>query len=290
MEEEVVHVLSTKPLEKILVDIYEPLPTGIFRYTYIFVVLDNFTRYVRLYPSCRANSKNCLSKIVNDYISTHGVPSTIVSDHGRQFVSKVWQIGLTKAGVSVTKTSVYHPQSNPAERVMRELGRLFRTYCISRHSNWPQYVPYIEWVLNNVRHEATNYTPSELFPCSDTVDPFQSLIKFPTTPNISQDQSKKFTIANQIQLSKAQQRKARHDRNLKPIRYTVGDMVLVRTHKLSCAADRIISKFFLLYEGPFVVTDVKNKNLYTLQHPETRLVRGTYNTIHLKAYIPPVDT
>lgn len=54
-------------------------------------------------------------------------------------------------------------QSNPAEYVMKELGRMFRTYCHQKHSSWPQYVPYIEWKLDNVQHESTHQLPLHSF-------------------------------------------------------------------------------------------------------------------------------
>lgn len=92
-----------------------------------------------------------------------GTPKTVNSDHGVQFVSKVWQTRLSELGVVVTITSIYHPESNPAERVMRELGRLFRTYCHDNHAEWPHYVQYIEWVLNNTIHESTGFTPENFF-------------------------------------------------------------------------------------------------------------------------------
>lgn len=224
------HVISTKPLEMVLVDLYGPLPRGCYQYVNIFVVVDNFTRYVKLYPFDKSNAKNCLSKITADYVPNYGIPGPIISDHGKQFVSHVWQNGLIKIGVKVKKSIVYHPQSNPAERVMRELGRFFRTYCSERYANWPKYVPYIEWVLNNVRHESTRHTPPELFLDSELFNPIKSIIQFP--PLIFLNLSDKLTLANEVQITKAQQRKTRHEKGLKPIILLVGDLVLFRTHKL----------------------------------------------------------
>jgi len=134
-----------------------------FQIAYIFVIVDNFTRFIKLYLLRQANSKICTKKLTTDYFPTFGIPQNIVSDHGRRFRSKYWQTSLKKYNIQVHHTSIYHPQSNLAERVMRELGRMFRTYCHTKHSNWPQYVPYIEWTLNNVRHKSTHHTPSELF-------------------------------------------------------------------------------------------------------------------------------
>jgi hypothetical protein len=117
--------------------------------------------------------------MISDYINIHGIPQTVVSDHRIQFISKVWQTRLTALGVSVTTTSVYHPQNNPAERVMRELGRFFRTYCHQSHTEWPRYVNYIEWVLNNTVHESTGFTPNEIFLKTERYSPTYEAIEYP---------------------------------------------------------------------------------------------------------------
>lgn len=132
---------------------------GFARYN-IFVVLYCFTRFVRFYPVKRATAVIVTNRI-DSYVKAHGRPKIIVSDHGVQFISKIWQTRLSDLGIDVSMTSVYHPQSNPAERVMRELGRFFRTYCSDRHTNWVEFVPYIE--LNHTVHESTAFTPQELF-------------------------------------------------------------------------------------------------------------------------------
>ena len=61
-------------------------------------------------------------------------------------------------------------------------------------------------------------------------------------------------------------------------------MVLVRRHDLSSAQDKEIKKFFLLYEGPYEVIEVKMKNSYVLQNRETREIVGTHNATKLKFY------
>jgi len=148
-EGEMKSILADVPLECVLVDIYGPLPSGWNQTKYIFVVLDNFSRFVRLYPIKKATVVVVTNRMINDYIGMYGVPRCIVSDHGVQFTSRIWQTRLSATGVPPTMTTVYHPQSNPAERVMRELGRMFWTYCSDHHTEWPKYINYVEWVLNN---------------------------------------------------------------------------------------------------------------------------------------------
>ncbi|XP_050535064.1 uncharacterized protein LOC126902085 [Daktulosphaira vitifoliae] len=151
-----------------------------------------------------------INRMTNDYIATYGKPQVVVSDQAKQFGSRIWQSRLIELGISPTHTSVYHPQSNPSERVMRELGRFFRTYCHEYHSNWPRYVPYIEWVINNTLHEATGFTPNELF-CRDIKSsPIKKIIQFPPGSDLSKEQ--KYIMAREMQLYKSNQRKLRHDR------------------------------------------------------------------------------
>lgn len=106
-------------------------------------------------------------------------------------------------------TSVYHPQSNPAERVMRELGRFIRTYCSNSHTKWSDYVSYIEWVLNNTVHESTGFTPQELFLKENRYSPIYELVEVP--PGHTEDPNKKYILAREIQNTRAMERKTRHD-------------------------------------------------------------------------------
>ena len=58
-----------------------------------------------------------------------GKPKIILSDHGPQFISGIWRQTLGWEGIIPKHMAVYHPQLNQAERMMRELGRIFRAYC-----------------------------------------------------------------------------------------------------------------------------------------------------------------
>ena len=61
-------------------------------------------------------------------------------------------------------------------------------------------------------------------------------------------------------------------------------MVLVKRHDLSSAQDKEIKKFFLLYEGPYEVIEVKMQNSYVLQNNVTGEIVGTHNATNLKLY------
>lgn len=286
MEGAMQNINATAPLDKVCVDLYGPLPSAWNGVKYIFVVLDCFTRFVRLFSIKRATALIVTNRMIDSYVNIHGKPKFVLSDHGVQFTSKIWQARLSDLNINVTMTSVYHPQSNPAERVMRELGRFFRTYCSENHTKWSDWVPYVEWVLNHTVHESTSFTPQELFLKENRYSPIYDLVEFP--PGREEDLNKKYVLAREVQNTRALERKMRHDRRGINRIFKIGELVLVRTHRLSSAVDQLIHKFFLLYDGPFVISAVRNRNAYTVNDPDTNRTIGTYNVIFLREYIVPI--
>jgi transposase InsO family protein len=53
-------------------------------------------------------------------LSLHGVPNTIVSDWGAQFVSKFWEELHKSLGTKLLHSSAYHPQMSG--QTEREIG------------------------------------------------------------------------------------------------------------------------------------------------------------------------
>ena len=50
-----------------------------------------------------------------------------------RFKGVKWQNAMRAIKIRTYKTSVYHPNCNPAERMLKEVGRLFRTYLSLIH-------------------------------------------------------------------------------------------------------------------------------------------------------------
>ena len=98
------------------------------------MALDLFSKLVTIYAIKRANTHTCLNKLINDYFVHVGSPKKILSDHGTQFVSLNWKLKLESLGLKVLYSSIRHPQSNPVERTMRNIGRILRTYCAEKYT------------------------------------------------------------------------------------------------------------------------------------------------------------
>jgi len=86
----------------------------------------------------------------------------VLSDNGSQFRSSVWTKKLKKHDVNTRFSLIRHPESNPSERVTRELSKFFRIYCYKYHKKWAELLPHIEGWLNKTIASSTGYSPMEL--------------------------------------------------------------------------------------------------------------------------------
>ena len=282
MEGEYQLVASDHPNDLVTVDFFGPLPRARGGMQYLLVVLDAFSKLVRLYPLRRATTDISLKKILDKYIPECGKMSRILSDNGTQFASARWKNRLELEGIKVLYSSVRHPQSNPTERVMREIGRFFRTFCEAKHTNWIQYVPKIEKLLNIMTHFSTGYSPHELHFNEPIQDEILKLFPFPDNESPSREYMihlAKRNIEKNFRNRKKQQKISRIVLNL-------GDLVLLRVRHLSNALDKVTHKFFHLFKGPYKISEIIDKNAYKLVDiDDAEKVVGVYNRANLRKYI-----
>ena len=123
------------------------------------MIQDVFSKLVTLYPIRRATTQICLSKLIKFYFEKIGKPEEVLSDHGTQFTSPTWRSKLEAMGVTALFSSSRHPQSNSVERTIRELGRIFRSYCADSHTKWARLMPFVQDCINITVHQSTGFTP-----------------------------------------------------------------------------------------------------------------------------------
>ena len=71
------------------VDLVGPLPCS-SGYTHLFTIIDRTTRWPEAVPLSTTSSSDCAKALFFTWISRFGVPATITSDRGPQFVSSLW--------------------------------------------------------------------------------------------------------------------------------------------------------------------------------------------------------
>lgn len=278
------YIIPQKMGELVATDIYGPLPKGVFASRYILVFVDLFSKYVSLYVLRNATANACVLK-VEDYVARVQCPENILSDHGSQYTSHLWYETLESHQIRALHSSIRHPQSNPCERIMRELGRFFRAYCNQGHAGWVKMVPQIEYWINGTFHESIGITPYELHHRQHPERGIARLFKYPAPDPCLITDEMKLLMAKARMNKQGEKRKKRHA--LKhPVKteLIVGDLVLLKILNVSNLGRKEAKKFFPLYEGPFEISAIAGSNAYELTN-ERGVVKGVFNIVNLKKYL-----
>ena len=277
------HHLPTKPGDLCAVDLYGSLPTSRAGVKYILVCYDVFSKHVKLYPLRAATTKACLNKMINKYFEEVIKPKVIMSDNGSQFRSPSWKRKLSEHEVEVRFSPVRHPQSNPSERIMKELSKFCRIYCHQNHRSWADLLPRIEQWLNKTVASSTGYAPVELIFDAQRPDIFAKFLPELEDSTENEELVAKVLKAYTKMKEKASKRDSRRKSGNSRWTPNVNDKVLVKTQPMSDAIKGMTSKFMLLYEGPFLISKIYPHSAYELTDENGR-ARGKFSKKALKPY------
>jgi transposase InsO family protein len=80
----------------------------------------------------------------------HGLPQTIVSDRGAQFIAKFWEQLQESLGTKLIRSLAYHPQiDGQTERVNQIFEDMLRAYAVDYGKNWDKCLSLAELSYNN---------------------------------------------------------------------------------------------------------------------------------------------
>ena len=95
-------------------------------------------------------------------VSLHGVPKTIISDRGSQFIVRFWEHLQTSLGTQLIRSSAYHPQTDgQTERINQILEDMLRACVLSYGKKWDECLPLAEFSYNNNYQESIRMAPFE---------------------------------------------------------------------------------------------------------------------------------
>ncbi|KAL6417164.1 hypothetical protein ACFW04_014669 [Cataglyphis niger] len=172
--------------------------------------MDQFSKLVKLYPLKNQKLDSIMSALQTKYFEEIGIPYEILTNNG------------------VKKTSPYNPQSNPVERVMRELGRLIRVYAHEKQRRWNRIIERAKKTINSTTHRSTGFRPIDLHPGIDGEIFIDSRLK----SYGKEDQMDEETMERKIQmaaetLKRVCQRKVQTNKHREAERYEPGTKVYI---------------------------------------------------------------
>jgi hypothetical protein len=191
----------------------------------------------------------------------------------------MWKKKLSELDVTVRYSPIRHPESNPVERVMREIGKYCKIYCQTTQYKWPELIPKIESWLNTTISGSTGFTPVELMFNDIRPDIFSKILNETKDqqPN-NEDLQDKITLAYFTLKKKAAKRKRRKQFGSTRWEPELNEEVLLKCQPTSDAALGIKAKFMTPYDGPWVITKVIPPSCYEIPDKEGKIRETSHKT------------
>ena len=107
-------------------------------------------------------------------ICRFGIPSTIISDNGRQFDSQGFREFCSDLGIKNQFSSPGHPQANGQTEVTnRTLLKIIKTKLDEAKGAWPEELPSVMWAYRTTAKTPTGETPFRLIYDTEAVIPVE---------------------------------------------------------------------------------------------------------------------
>ena len=139
------------------------LPKTSKGYDSIWVIVDRLTKSAHFLPVKTTHTAKQYAQLYMDRIvSLHGIPKTIISDRGTQFIARFWEHFHAALGTQLLRSSAYHPQTDgQTERINQILEDMLRACVLTYSQKWDECLPLAEFAYNNSYQDSIRMAPFE---------------------------------------------------------------------------------------------------------------------------------
>ncbi|KAL4153814.1 hypothetical protein QTP88_001647 [Uroleucon formosanum] len=255
---------ATRAFEKIFLDVVGPLPRTHSGNSFILTLQDDLTKFAWASPMENHEANTVAQHFVTKFVCLHGIPQSLVTDCGTEFLSNVFKEVCKLLKIRQTSTTPYHPQSNGSlERSHRSLAEYLRDFIGKDELNWDTRIPYAIFCHNSTVHSATKFQPYHLV--------YGNSVKIPT-PLTNEPEPQynyndyQYEVKRQMQEAQALARsnlleaksksKKQYDKTAKHQSFEVGQKVLLQE---KAPKNKLAPKWL----GPYKILEVDptNKNV-----------------------------
>lgn len=259
--------LVSRPVERIALDYCGPFQESDQGNKYLLVIIDHFTRFVRVFPVPAATS-SISAKCLEEFIREEGTPSDVLTDRGTHFIGEAFQQMLKRKGIHHLKTSPYHPQCDGmAERQMRTIKNLLRADLLEKMDfstkSWDANIYRIVQVMNQSIHPATGHSPFSLARGRTGPD-----IKFPwmNVPSVVKQTLvpwRDISEKNKV-MSERRNEKINKERELRT--FEPGEMVWKRNQAATSLKPRYMGPFQIIKKIGDVNYEIEGEHIRQIMH------------------------
>ncbi|KAL5777367.1 hypothetical protein ACOSP7_010293 [Xanthoceras sorbifolium] len=275
--------IPTTVWTEISMDFVEGLPTS-HGYTVIMVIVDRLTKYSHFVPLKHPFTAISVAKVfIDNVVRLHGIPTSIVSDCDKVFVSSFWKTLFQLQGTKLNMSSSYHPQTDGQTEVLnRTLEQYLRCFTSDNPKKWIDWLSWAEYSYNTSVHSVTKVSPFEAVygvppptmlsyvPGTTKVQAVDDYLR--TRTEILQDLRQNLTVVRDRMKSRANQ-------NRREVTFDVGDYVYLKLqpYRQRSITFRSSLKLSPRFFGPYQVLSRIGPVAYKLDLPADSLIHDVFH-------------
>jgi hypothetical protein len=285
--------------DSVAIDFIGPLPEDA-GYNMLVTMTDRLNSDVRLVP-CRDNisAEHFATLFFDHWYCENGLPSEIVSDRDKLFLSKFWRALHKLTGIKLKMSSSYHPETDGAsERTNKTVNQCMRYYVDRNHKGWVRALPRVHFHIMNTVNASTGMSPFQLHigrsprtlpplvPRTGVVEEHEATR---ARALISQLEHDVMEAQDNLLAAKTAQASSTNAHRAAPIVFKAGDRVMLATKNrrrdYMQKGDKRVAKFMPRYDGPYVVLEAHPQfSTYTLDLPNSPNIFPTFHISQLRPY------
>ena len=154
----------SKPMHTLAVDTIGPLPEDERGNKYIIAIIDEFSRFLEIFAAPDASAAPAADALFQ-HAGRYGIPTTLISDGGSQFVNSIISEFLELLGTDHHITLAYSKQENGIlERSNKEILRHLKAIIYERDilTKWSKYLPMVQRIINSTISTSLGVSPAQI--------------------------------------------------------------------------------------------------------------------------------
>ena len=155
--------IPTRPWTDVTLDFVTRLPHS-NGYNAVLIVIDRLTKE-RHYILCTTDKNGTTAEataylLLNNVWKLHGLPLSLTSDQGPQFIFGVWKNLYKILGIKVNLSTTFHSKTNgQSESANQKMERHLRIFVNYQQDDWPGKLAMAEFAANNNESASTKLSP-----------------------------------------------------------------------------------------------------------------------------------
>ena len=286
--------------DSITIDFIGPLPEDDSKNS-IIMFTDHLGSDIQLVASRTDISAEDLAYLFfNKWYCKNGLPSEILSDRDKLFISRFWKSLHKLTGIKLKLSTAYHPETDGAsEHTNKMVNQALQYHIEWNQLGWAHALPRIWFDLMNTVNKSVGFTPFQLhMGCSPHVIPPLIPTKSSSTVAdidvwhvIRKLETDVFEAQDNLLKAKLLQAvNAKKHRTL-TFPFTVGSCIglstLHRCTEYKAKGEKCMEKFMPHHDGPYTIVDTDEQHsTVTLDLPNSTNI---FPTFHMSQVIPYIE-